>query len=313
MTLFWSSLALTLAILAITMPLGGTLLFVQATLVLLLPHLLIGDLFHWSHFPRLGPWEKAAWLLLAAGGVVVFFVIRGAGESQLPLFFVYFLGHFWKDLDLGFHQARAETSRPEAQRAKRWCGLLLLVAYTVTSSGLIRDPQVIQIAKRIDWAAAGVLIGRALVGYVRLRRDAAAVEALWARYAGFAGCFLVLCTWLNAQHPARTVLPYLLVIWHFMLWYVFYWSAVRHTAPARVQRPRHGLDWLKQSAIGFTTFVVVANLLAAGGALLYATTPHFVWLKYLYNFDYLAGCWTVMHVTWDWVPKDVKGIRLSVV
>ena len=95
--MFWVALSLTLGVLAVAVPMGGSLRLAQATLILLLPHLFIGDLFHWSRFPRLRTPEKTRWVSLAVLGFVVFLCIRQAGDYAFPLFYVYFFGHFWKD------------------------------------------------------------------------------------------------------------------------------------------------------------------------------------------------------------------------
>ena len=33
----------------------------------------------------------------------------------------------------------------------------------------------------------------------------------------------------------------------------------------------------------------------------------------LYNYHYIAGCWAIMHITWDWMPKEIRGVRLAVI
>lgn len=312
MTTLWVSIALTFALMGVTVPLGGVALFTYASAVLLLPHIFIGDLFHWSRFPRLSGSEKATWLTLAAVGFCLFLLFRQAGTYGLPLFFVYLFAHFWKDLDLCIGPELDDRSASELRRPKRWCGALALPAVAILSSGLVTDPQVISLATQVAGHASVVLLGFALLHLARARADHRPIDFLWADYAGLTGCVLFACAWLNSLHPSGQLVVRFFIVLHFMLWYVFYWSAVRRSAAAGAGRPRRGLERLKHSLPELTAFIISVNVVAAAGAWLYGTSPQFGWLKYVYNINYLVGCWTIMHVTWDWLPKEIKGVRLSV-
>lgn len=281
---FWGSLALTAAVLAVALPLGGPPLFGQAATILLLPHLLIGDLRHWRRAARAGG-PDARLLGLAALGFILFLFLRSAGPYGKPLFYLYFFGHFWKDLTL----ALEETA--EDGRVKLWTGLIVCAAFAVVSSGLVIAPEVIRAGKVMCWAGATALGFGAVAG--RMRGSAS------RGYLGLAAAVLAVCALLDARHPAREVVPHFVVIWHFMLWYLFVWPSGQGAG-------------VRASAGRLIAWVAAANLVSASAALLYAFHPGFTWLRFVYNFDYLAGCWTVMHVTWDWAPKQVRGIRLAV-
>jgi len=312
-TVFWISGVLTLIVLAAAMSFGGVMFCAYAAMVLVLPHVVIGDLFHWSHFSTLVAWRKLLWLSLAAFGCALFLVIRQCGEYMYPLFYTYFFWHFWKDLDLGLGQAAADATVRGMQRPKRWCGPLLWIAYLVISSGLVKDRAVIESAKRVAWAAAAGLAVLGLVHLVRARVRGRFLDLLWTRYAGVSAGFLVVCTWLDGLHPDRNLLPYGILILHFMLWYVFYFFAVRREELVEARGPFRGTNRLKHSWVSFAMVVVILHGLSAMGAWAYGTRTEFQWLKYVYDFRYLVGCWVVMHVTWDWLPKEVNGVRLSVI
>jgi hypothetical protein len=281
---FWGSLALTAAVLALALPLGGPPLFGQAATILLLPHLLLGDAMHWRRAARAGG-PDARLVGLAALGFVVFLFLRSAGPYGKPLFYLYFFGHFWKDLTLALEEA------PEDGRVKLWTGLLVCAGFAVVSSGLVLAPEVIRYGKVACWGAAAGLGLRGL-------GDRASSSASRG-YLMLAAAVLVVCTLLDARHPARELVPHFVVIWHFMLWYLFVWPAGAAAAGRRAM-------------VQFVLLVAAVNLLSASAALLYAFHPACAWLRFVFNFDYLAGCWTVMHVTWDWAPKSVRGVRLAV-
>lgn len=279
--LFWGSCAATAAIVLASLPFGGEPLFGQAATVLLLPHLFIGDLFHTKEIFRQRVEARAAWLGAAFVGALLFLGIRQAGSLSKPLFFVYFFGHFWKDLTLVFKEAPAEAG------IKGWTGLAALTGFAVVSSGLVTDPWCLGAGKVACWAGAAGLLA---VAWARQGRGAA------AGYCALGAAVLLVCTAIDARHQAREMIPHFLVVWHFMIWYLFVWL----TRPSGAR------------LAGLVGLILAANLLSVAAGLLYAFSPSWVWLRFVYNFDYLAGCWTVMHVTWDWAPKQVRGIRLAV-
>jgi hypothetical protein len=274
--------------------------FVTLGLVLTLPHVMIGDTFHWRRFPALAGAEKARWLLLAAGGLLVFLVIRHAGPYKFPLFYAYFLGHFWKDLDLCLG---GEEAGGVPRRLKRAGTLVILVSYIVIASGLVQDPRLIAGGKIAAW---GALLAVAFAAWRRPERAAATYVALTA-------AFLVVFTWVDATHPARRVVPTFLVVWHFMIWYtIFYWWHATGRLSGRDGGEAVSVwEALQRSLPAFTTLILAVNLACLGGAWLHAMRPEVRWLTYLYDFDFVAGGWTTMHVTWDWLPKRVRGLRLS--
>ncbi len=310
----WLSLAATVLVVGCAVWTGGTLRLMQVAYVLLLPHLFIGDLFHWSRFPILARAEQVLWLSLAMLGAGVFLVIRQAGSYALPLFFVYFFWHFWKDLDLAFREPAQVLTTAYVRWPKRWCGILVGLVFTVTVSGIVRDPFTVRLALGIAVVTALALLLIAGVSFVRARPSSPFLDVQWRRYAIFSGGMLLVCAWLNVLHPAaRNVVPLSLVIWHFMLWYAFYGLELARTpAQARPSDAQRGLQRYQSSLPSLLGLVVVVNGIAAAGAWIYATHPTIDCLRYIYNFNYLAGGWTVMHVTWDWLPSQTKGVRLSV-
>jgi hypothetical protein len=296
MTVFLAGLAATFVILAVALPLGGTVAYERATLALLLPHLAIGDAFHWRHFPRLAAQTQRLWLGLAAAGAAVFLMIRAAGDLALPLFFTYFFGHFVKDLDFSLGAVRAGQGGA-TRWPKRVCASAAWLGYLVVSSGIIRDARLVTAGEAVAVATAGAF-GLVAVLAGALGKVASAAAMLWRRYAAFAAGALLLCVWLDVFHPSNRLLPFSIVLAHFMQWYAFYWLRVRRTSPA-------------PAAARVGRLFLAANALSLAAAWLYATTPGFGWLRYVYEFPYLAGGWTVMHVTWDWVPMQVRGIRVA--
>ncbi|GEM_PF-4929880 len=273
-----ASLALTSAVLGLALMLGGPVMFGQAATVLLLPHLLIGDTFHWRRFPRLSGTAQGRLLALAGVGFALFLAIRGAGQYGKPLFYVYFFWHFWKDLTLGLEDAFGDI-------AKLWTGLAACAGFAIVSSGLVMDPAILGPAK------VGCVAGAALLLWSAARKPSDAAVG----YRLLAAAVLAACAAIDARHPFRELIPHFIVVWHFMLWYAFMWSAPGGRTPS------------------LAAFIVAANAASVAAALLYGFhQPGFEWLRFVFNFDYLAGCWTVMHVTWDWAPKQVRGIRLAV-
>lgn len=280
---------------------GSVDVFVTLGLVLTLPHVLIGDTFHWRRFPALAADEKTRWLLLAAAGLLIFLGIRQAGPYKFPLFYAYFLGHFWKDLDLCLSgSGGAASSVPRG--LKRACTGLILPGYLVIASGLVSDPRLLVGAKVTAWGAAAGLVWAAL-----RQPHRAAVT-----YTALTAALLAVFTWVDATHPARQVVPTFLVVWHFMIWYtLFYWWHATGRAPAPASGEAGVWDGLRRSLPAFTTLIVIANAVCLGGAWVHAARPDVRWLAYVYEFDFLAGCWTTMHVTWDWLPKSIRGVQVS--
>ena len=313
--MFWVSLTLSLSVLAATLPLGGPELFGSAGAVLLLPHLAIGDLFHWSKFPALDGSTRVGWLSLALLGFVIFLGIRQAGQYAAPLFYLYFFTHFWKDLDIGLGQVEgAELAGGRLRSPKRWCGAILFSAYLVIASGLVREARLIASMKPVVLVMACGLLAFGSIRLLRARASAQPVDVLWGRYLTFSGCFLLLCATFDALHPARSLLPNLLFVWHFMLWYVFYWFLLRRPPATEIApKPGRGLGRVRHSLAALSILTLLLNGFSVAGAYLYWWNPAWSWLEYLYNYHYVAGCWAIMHITWDWMPKKIRGVRLAVI
>jgi hypothetical protein len=293
---------------------GGPETFTMLALLLTLPHAIIGDLFRWRRFPDLAGGEQMWWVMLAAIGLALFFILRGTAR-YLSFVDIYFIAHFWKDLDLSLRDPGEAMDERAARRPKRWCGLIALAGYTVVSSGYVTQPAVLAVAEPIVGSLAVCLLAAAGALSLGRRGPSRPIRQLWARYAVFAAALLLASTWIDANYRVRRVLPAFLIIWHFMFWYaLYYWVRSPETGARAAGRGLWGfVDRLHRSPAAFTVFILAVNGLLMWGAWHFQYHPSWRWPPYVYSFDYLAGGWTLVHITCDWVPKRIAGVRLSLV
>ena len=311
--LFWITSGLTVVVGMFAWFLGGTSGVEQTAKAMLLPHWLIGDFLHWN---RLRQCKSSLWLggVLAVMGCGIFGLMQLSGRFAWPMLSVYFLGHVLKDLDLWL---ASETDRVSpalrARHPKCWIGGVVLVAFGVLSSGLVSDVTTVAAGQTLVWAASLALLGLA-VGLGVARRSAWLLRELWVKYALFGACALALVAWFTTWHPANPALPYAVMIWHTMGWYVVSWWLLPRSASGQsIQPGRWSLAWLKQSPRHWLAFVSALNGLAGVGMWASQALPAWQWLGSVYQLQGLAGWWLTMHITWNWVPKQVGGVRLAVI
>lgn len=321
MQLLAVSFALSVSFLVLTVPLGIEPLHGQLppyaliTHALTLGHFVIGDAFYWGRFPRLSASRKATACCWIAFGVSLFVILRQVRYCWEPLLFLYFLGHFWKDVDLGFRPGAASALGEEWRQPKRWTGLLVLVAFVVFCSGFVTDPRVLGYAKRLVWSVVAIL---GLVGLLRLMRGSpqrASLNVRWAQFLGLAAGVLLLFAWIDLSHPMALALRCFFLLWHFIMWYGFYGTRLRIQGSVSLTQ---GQNVFQPSLLGLTVFIILVHLVVLTGAWIYYSIPPdgrplYRLLDVVYDpeFRYVLGCWTVLHITWNWPAKTVKRVQVA--
>lgn len=290
----------------LTLPAGMTFidgrppLFRVTMVVALLAHFAIGDFFHWRRFPRLSGSDQRRLLGSVAAGVVLFGLMRQAGAYRTSLFYVYFLAHFWKDVDLSF-RTTANGPTPGDHWIKWVVGIIVVLASAVLSSGLVSDPSLIHTAVLVARGIGGFLMALGLMIFIcRPVSDRPSATMM-----SIGGILLLGGASFTVFHPV--LLPFRdgIVLWHVMLWYVISYNACAPSAlSADAPALRGGIDRLRRSPAGLLTLIIAVHALFASAAWLSLEQPRWAWLRYVmdYNFLYVAGGWAVLHITWNWVP-----------
>lgn len=288
---------------------GRPPLFRIMTNIAMLSHFAIGDFFYWSRWPALSMPDKRRAVSLTAVGLFLFVLMRLAGRYRLALFYLYFLVHFWKDVDMGMGRTASGDAAPAARYLKWISGAIVSVAFAILTSGLVKDPAIVAGTIPVARGGAVVLAGLTLLTLSR----GTPFGPYGATMLGLASGFLLLCAHVTVFHPARLLFQDFIALWHFVQWYVFYGSRLPPSQDRASQHTGSYAQQLKRSPGGMAMFVVVVHLFFTLIAWMGWAQPGWRWPAYALDYQYLyvAGLWTVLHITWNWPGKHVGGVRVG--
>lgn len=268
------------------------------------------------------------WFLsLTAAGVGACFAYAALGGKHHPLaeflFYAYFLAHEVRD-ELFFYRVNGDVPAgddPAAATRGLWLAPLL-VSGAIAATFLAGAAFGIGGARRYAAALDGVAQpGRIALGVAVIVATFALLLVVQRRYAkshpgGWRGLlshhrpiFVVfgLIYALLMVGVAATGRMYAIVAVHVSIWYVFSLKQLA-SRPAPSPRPRAlSWAWVRSTTAGFNVFHLGVMALVVGAAayrafaLENAAEPHaLAILVSKESFPY----WTLMHVTWSWVPRS---------
>jgi hypothetical protein len=265
-----------------------------------------------------------AWFAaLTALGVALCFGFRALGgmEALVPavLFYAYFLAHELRD-ELFFARANGDLP-PGDEDASRMLWTLPLVAAAPALAGLLAVSA---------WTTHGWMkLHRTVNAIPAFARDALVVGAI------LAAALAVVLTWrrlrrldpggvagfLRARRPLMVVFVglyailvtgilwtgrvYAVVAIHVCVWYVFTLRRLRERPPSP-RPPPFSWSWVRSTAAGFNAFHLGVFALVVGlaiwRAVAFDNAPSPGALSVLTSKEAFPY-WTLLHVTWSWVPR----------
>lgn len=236
-------------------------------------------------------------------------------------FYTYFLAHEIRD-ELFFYRVNGDVPKGDSDASLRSLWLAPLVAFGVIAATFVAGAAFgIGGARRYasaieDWTSAArialgvlvILVTAGLLG-VASRRYGRLHPGGWRAlvshhrpiFVVFAMIYLLLMVGI-----AATGKLYAIVAVHVAIWYVFTLRQLL-SRPAPSPRPRpFTWTWVRTTAAGFNAFhlgvlaLVVSGAVYRALALQNAPVPEWLsWAVSKESFPY----WTLMHVTWSWVPR----------